>query len=135
MYDSILVPTDGSAVAERAGEYGCSLAERFDAVLHAVHVDEEPTLIGSDDEPSGESAVDAIAELATERDVDVTTAVRDGDDSVHREILDHADASDADAIVMGTHGRSGAQRLIIGSVAEKVVRRSPVPVVTVRPST
>ncbi|TKX83377.1 universal stress protein, partial [Halorubrum sp. SS5] len=69
-------------------------------------------------------------ELAADRDVDVETAVVEGSPS--REIITHAEEAGCDLVVMGTHGRGGIDRLLLGSVAEKVVRGSSVPVLTVR---
>jgi len=63
-------------------------------------------------------------------DVPLETTTVEG--SPAREIVDHAASIGADLVVMGTHGRSGVDRLLLGSVAERVVRSSPVPVLTVR---
>ncbi|TYL36531.1 stress protein [Natronococcus pandeyae] len=134
MYDTILVPTDGSAVAERAGEYAIELADRFGATLHAVHVAEDEGLIGGNDD-DGEQAVDAFADRAAKRDLEVTTEHRDQDAPIHQEILDAADGCDADLVVMGTHGRSGLDRFIVGSVAQRTLRESSVPVATVHEET
>lgn len=76
----------------------------------------------------GQEIVDSAASHLG--DVETETAVQGGDP--HQVILDHADENDVDVIVMGTHGRTGLDRYLIGSVAEKVVRLSDVPVLTVR---
>lgn len=78
----------------------------------------------------GQAAIDEVVELATEKGVDVFERIEYGEPD--EEILEYAETEGIDAIVMGTHGRTGAGRLVIGSVAEKVVRRSPIPVVTIR---
>ncbi|MDQ2052421.1 ferredoxin Fer [Natronolimnohabitans sp. A-GB9] len=134
MYETILVPTDGSDVAERAGEYGLELADRFDATLHAIYVTEDGGLIGGDGN-DGQQAVEDLAERAAERDVDATTSVRDPDDAVHGEILAYADEHDVDLIAMGTHGRSGLDRFLLGSVAQQTLRESSIPVATVHDET
>lgn len=72
----------------------------------------------------------AVAEKGDERDIPVETDVRRG--NPHREILDYADEHAVDLVVMGTHGRTGLDRYLLGSVTEKVVRLSNVPVLTVR---
>lgn len=79
-------------------------------------------------EEHGQSVVDETASRLD--DIETETVVRSGDP--HEVILDYADDADADVIVMGTHGRTGLDRYLIGSVTEKVVRLSDVPVLTVR---
>ncbi|MFA9425107.1 ferredoxin Fer [Natronorubrum sp. A-ect3] len=132
MYETVLVPTDGSPVADSAGAYAIRLAERFDATLHVVHVDER-ALIGSDDD--GERAVDDLAERAAARTLEVTTSIRDLEGDVHREILEYAETQEIDLIVMGTHGRGGLDRFLLGSVAQRTLQESPVPVATVHEET
>ncbi|WP_323192998.1 universal stress protein, partial [Halostella sp. PRR32] len=70
----------------------------------------------------GEAAVERVAAMAREHGVDVVTAIEDGDPA--RRIVDYADEIEADLIVAGTHGRSGVERRLIGSVAERLVRRA-----------
>ena len=146
MYDDILIPTDGSSPADEAVSEGLELAAQTDATVHALYV-VEPIPLGrfaaggrsasgewgdviDEQRAEGEEATAAVAEAAVERDLEVETAVRHGKPAA--EILEYADEEGVDAIVMGTHGRTGADRLVIGSVAEQVVRRSPVPVTTIR---
>lgn len=138
MYDRILLPTDGSDVAESAAEAAVALARRFDADLHAIHVlepDALPTEVRDEADEGlvarGERATAAVAELAADAGLDATTAVLDEEESVHRTILEYAEAHDVDCIVIGTHGRTGFDRVVLGSVAERTLRESPVPVVTV----
>lgn len=78
----------------------------------------------------GEAAIEAVADLARAEDVAVETSLYTGSPS--REIVRYAEEQDCDLIVMGTHGRGGIDRLLLGSVAERVVRSSSVPVLTVR---
>ena len=78
----------------------------------------------------GEAAVGAVADAAREKGLDVRTSVRHGKPAA--KILEYVDEAGVDAVVMGTHGRSGAGRLVVGSVAETVVPESPVPAMTVR---
>ncbi|WP_135664778.1 universal stress protein [Halorhabdus rudnickae] len=137
-YERILVPTDGSDPAERAGEHALALAERTDAAIHLLSVAEVPS-VGPDmqsmmtDEEfqrAERAAVEAIASRAAERGVEVTTHVETG--AVDEGILTAIDEHDCQAVVMGTTGRRGVDRVLLGSVAEKTVRSAPVPVVTVR---
>ena len=142
MYDDILIPTDGSEAAERAVDYGAVLATAFDATVHALSVVDERDYDGITGDESdvmregveaaktaAEAAVDDVAERV---DGDVTTHVTVGVPS--EAILEYVEAAGIDLVVMATHGRTGVERFIIGSVAEKVVRRADVPVVTVRVS-
>jgi len=129
MYDTILVPTDGSDVAGVAAAQAVALAERFGAEVHALYVREDAA------DERGEVATAAAAEQAAAADVAATTAVVDADGPVHRTILDYADDHGVDCIVMGTHGRTGLDRYVLGSVAERTLRASSVPVVTVHEDT
>lgn len=80
----------------------------------------------------GEDAMEEIRERADDADVEIETAIEDG--TPHRAILEYADDEGVDLIVMGTHGRSGLDRYLLGSVTERVVRGAEIPVLTVRVS-
>jgi nucleotide-binding universal stress UspA family protein len=136
MYDTILVPTDGSSGSERAITHAVELASTYGATLHALYVvdDAQVPVAGAetlDDElaAAGKAAIEAVRERATDTDVAFVSALRRGDPT--REILDYRDEIGADLVVMGTHGRTGLERHLLGSVTERVVRAAPVPVVTV----
>ena len=138
MYERILVPTDGSDVALTAVDAAIVLAERFDAELHVLHVVEaEAALPEGADEATGElarlgrEAAEAAVDEALERGVAAQSAVLEDDEVPHRAILAYAQEHDADLIAMGTHGRTGIGRWVLGSVAEQTVRESPIPVLTV----
>jgi len=141
MYERILVPTDGSAGVERAIEHAIDLAATHGATIHAVYVVNTASYGGIPMETSwdgirdvlseeGQSALDRVRTLAENAGVDVEAAVLDGSPS--RQIVSYAEDADCDLIVMGTHGRGGLDRLLLGSVAERVVRSSEIPVLTVR---
>lgn len=140
MYERILHPTDGSEGSDAAADHAIDLATRYDASLHAVHavdtsVAPETNVVGVFEqlEEAGRAAVDRVVERAEAAGVDaVEGSVERG--RPHRVILDAVDDHDVDIVVMGTHGRTGIDRYLLGSVAEKVVRTSPVPVLTVGPS-
>ncbi len=139
MYDRILVPTDGSDVATAAAEAALSLARAFDSELHVISIVESEPFPGFDqvtDELArlGRNAVSEMDAQATEAGVDVTTAVLENE-PVHRAILDYSDEHDIDLVVMGTHGRTGIDRVVLGSVTEQTLRLSPVPVMTVHGDT
>ncbi|WP_435182567.1 universal stress protein [Halobellus sp. EA9] len=139
MYDRILVPTDGSVATAGAVDHAIELATQYDATLYALYVVDTGAyaslemgseIVAEALGEEGQEAVDAVAERAAEAGVDAETAVANG--IAHREIIDHASDHEVDLIVMGTHGRTGVGRFLLGSVAEKVVRSSDVPVMTVR---
>jgi len=89
---------------------------------------EEPAKVGVIAE-QGETVVSEVADEVGD-DVSVVTAVRTG--APYERILDYADQEGADMVVMGTHGRTGVDRYLLGSVTEKVVRTADIPVLTVR---
>ncbi|RQH01982.1 universal stress protein [Natrarchaeobius oligotrophus] len=139
MYDRILVPTDGSSEVERALEYAFDLARAHDASIRAIYVVNaagygglpmETAWEGISDalREEGRAAVDRVEELAPD-DVTVETAVLEGSPS--RVIVEEATPLECDLVVMGTHGRGGIDRLLLGSVTERVVRSAAVPVLTV----
>lgn len=138
MYERILLPTDGSDASERAIEEAVGLAVRLDAGLTALSVADtagfqSPGPTGSvvdELEADAREAVELAADRAREAGVErVETAVEHGDPA--EQIRETAAADDADLIVMGTHGRSGIERRLLGSVAETTVRGADVPVLTV----
>jgi len=141
MYDRILVPTDGSDPAAAATDHALTVADRFDATVHALYVVDvdgiahEAPGLGLDAlrdalRTEGETATDAVVERAEDRGVDVRESVVDG--VAEDAIVDYADAEGIDLIVMGTHGRRGLDRYLVGSVTERVVRRTEVPTLVVR---
>ncbi len=140
MYDRILLPTDGSRGNTLAVDQALELAETTGADLHVFFVVEDlayaPEMMDGQVQAKlrqiGENAIEDIRERADELGVHLETAIEDG--IPHREILAYADDNDCDLIVMGTHGRSGLDRYLLGSVTERVVRTSDIPVLTVRVS-
>ncbi|WP_435100728.1 universal stress protein [Halarchaeum sp. P4] len=137
MIDTVVVATDGSESVQRAVDVSLDLARRFDATVHALSVVNESEVTNAPEdvraeveETLEERADEALAGVASHTDQPVTTAVREGRPA--DEILSYAKAVDADVVATGTRGRHGENRLLIGSVAEDVVRNSPVPVLTVR---
>ncbi|ELY60003.1 universal stress protein [Natronococcus jeotgali] len=133
-YERIVVPTDDSDYARAAAELAATIAARNDATLHLLYVaDEFPETIDprSAELPAEveETALELLADVASELDHDdVVPVVESG--SVPHVICSHAEANDADLIVMGTHGWSGFDRLLLGSFTERVIRTAPVPVLT-----
>lgn len=141
MYDDILVPTDGSEGVEEAVEHARDLAGKYDARVHVLYVVNTSTYsslpadsnwesIVSALEEEGERSTSDLAQRLEDSGVEVVREVVDG--VPHHEILGYADENGVDLVVMGTHGKTGLDRLLLGSVTEKVVRKSEVPVLTVR---
>lgn len=147
MYEHILVPTDGSETAEQAVEQAVDVASKYGATIHALyvidvdatsyslgteqvdrirqgHLDEMPEVKADADEATG-----YVADAAAERGVTVEEHVTTGEPT--RAIRKFIDENDIDLVVMGSHGRSGLSRVILGSVAEKVLRRTRLPVLVV----
>ena len=141
MYDTVLFPTDGSETAKAAADHGVDLASRHDATMHVLYVVDHERVtqmapdLGSDHvkhtlQEEGQRATSEIADMASARGVDTTTSVREG--SAAEMTLTYAEDVGADAIVMGTNGRSGMDRLLMGSTAERVIQNTELPVMTVK---
>lgn len=147
MYDKILIPTDGSETAEVAVEHAVEMAKRYDAELHALYVVDIDAInfslgteqvdrlkAGRYDEmeevkEKAEGATGRVAERADEGGVEVVEEVRPG--TPHDAIVKYADNNGIDVIVMGSHGRGGVRRALLGSVAERVLRTTHLPVFVV----
>ena len=140
VFETLVVATDGSAGVSRAVAVAVDLASRFDAAAHAVYVVDENELEAAPDavrdemrtalEDRGERAIGEVADAADGAEIGVETAVREGRPAA--EITTYARDVDADAVALGVRGRHGEARFLLGSVAERVVQRCPVPVLTVR---
>ncbi|WP_136718421.1 universal stress protein [Halorientalis salina] len=139
MYETILVPTDGSDVAAGALDHAIDAAQRHDATIHLLYVVDmrvartAPGLALGDLrdalEDEGEDALDDLAATVADAGLDVVTTIRQGvPDS---EILDYVEEIDADFLVMGSSGKSQRERIRVGSVTESLVRAATVPVVSV----
>ncbi|SFF97769.1 Nucleotide-binding universal stress protein, UspA family [Halopelagius inordinatus] len=131
-YRDVVVPTDGSEANDPAEAWGVSVAAAFDADVHALSVVEPSRLPGRSDEEgrdAAEAAVEEVLGRAERAGVAAAGAVTRG--TTHEEILSYCKETGGDIVVMGTHGRSGLKHALIGSVAEKVIRLSDVPVLTV----
>jgi nucleotide-binding universal stress UspA family protein len=147
----VLFPTDFSSASESAREYALTLAERFEAELHLLHVihdwvERMPEFgmglsapAWAEQGPARRRALEesAIRQLTAltpsgwSEQHRVTIAVKEGQPFV--EIVKYAREHEIDLIVIGTHGRGAVAHALLGSVAERVVRKAPCPVLTVRP--
>ncbi|OIB58880.1 universal stress protein [Natrialba sp. SSL1] len=141
MYDSILIPTDGSEQARRAMYHGIGMASAFDATVHALYVIETKahyifTSAGHDPgeleeyRDYGERVVTEVVDEAAEEGLSAVGSVRTG--SVAQEITEYADEKEIDGIVMATRGRTELGDYITGTTTEKVVRTADMPVTTIR---
>ncbi len=138
---TVLVPTDFSEHAERATEYACELASKLGARIVLLHAYALPSVgfpesIGFGAEVAGrvvtvaKEALRAAKERRRASGVDIETVAREGDprDLILGAIGEHQ----ADLVCMGTHGRRGFARAMLGSVAEEIVRHAPCAVLTLR---
>ena len=132
----IVHPTDFSANSNNAWEIASALARDYRARLFAIHV-EPPAPIFAElgaipPVPADRNALERrLAEACpAAKELDVIHVLVDGDEVT--EIMAFAAKAHADLIVMGTHGRTGFRRLLMGSVAETVLRQAPCPVLTVQ---
>lgn len=139
----ILFPTDFSEHADNAWSYALTFAQEFGAELlllhvlappprlteaYAAHIDPEKLLQSYQAEAA--AALERYLQDAKNRGLVCRSEIRVGVD--FREIIDYARSSRVDLIVMATHGRTGLAHALMGSVAEKVVRKAPCPVLTVK---
>ena len=139
---NILVPVDFSDASEQSLQVAIDLAKTFKANVHLLHVYQVPVygfpdgafLAGPDIaaklSDAAQHGLNLIVEKHRDQGVQLTGVLRQG--NPHEEILAVASEVLADLIVLGTHGRSGLSHALLGSVTEKVVRTSPVPVMTIR---
>ncbi len=140
MYETILLPTDGSDHAATVADHAIDVAATRDATLHVLSVvDDRAFLVLDEDrvaqvradlEATAREAVDEAATRAADRGVETTTAVDTGNPAEC--IVDYAASEPVDLIVMGTSGNE-YERNVVGSVSQRVVREAPVPVTTVGP--
>jgi nucleotide-binding universal stress UspA family protein len=137
-YEDVLVPTDGSTAATYAADHVLSLAASLDATVHVLSVvddsvlglDVRSTVSGEESERVATEAVEEVVSQAEARGV-TDTVGSVGRGSPVEEILDYIDSNDVHVVGLGTTGRTGTDRILLGSVAEKTVRAAPVPVMTV----
>jgi nucleotide-binding universal stress UspA family protein len=143
MFKKILCPVDFSEYTDEILDYAVSIAKRFDSELHLIHIIPNlnyftpyesfltpENLVAIERNIEGEVGKD-FDKITKKLDLPFRRIIKTGVTFV--EIIDYIKEQGIDLVVMGTHGRSGLEHILIGSVAEKVVRKSPCPVLTVRP--
>jgi nucleotide-binding universal stress UspA family protein len=139
-----LAPIDFSEYSEKAFDYALKLAERVPAQITLINIDEMFQSIYPEDSLQLYNNEDAIRERIEKIQEQIRTYVQKGQeknidthyaivrgDSVSEKLLEHINGEQYDLVVMGTHGRTGIKHLFLGSIAEKIVRLSPIPVLTV----
>lgn len=139
----VLFPTDFSEYAEHAWSYGLTFAKEFGAEVHLLHIVTPPPRLTEayavNFDPEGlvqalraeaTAALEKLAQAAKDHGLACHTEIRVGVD--FREIITYATTQGIDLIVMATHGRTGLAHALLGSVTEKVVRKAPCPVLTVK---
>lgn len=144
MFKHILVPVDGSETAQKAVEKAAGLAQAFGSAVSVIYViDPYPfTGLGSDfaygqaeylsaATAEAEQAIQAARQTLTQAGIALTTKVVE-EHATWRGILDAAKTFGADLIVMGSHGRHGIEKVVLGSVAQRVLSHAHLPVVVVR---
>jgi len=140
-YRNIVIATDGSENTQRAISYGIEIAKLSGATVHALYVVDTTSFSSIPIDAGweamyetlrteGENAISKVKEHGEVSGVEVREVLLEGHPS--NEIIDFAENNNADLIVVGTLGKTGLDRFLMGSVAEKVVRGSKVPVLVVR---
>lgn len=145
MYRRILVPVDGSPTAARGLREAIRLAKQGRSRVRIIHVVDESALVGlteaGGDEierflrrltERGRAVLRKARDLAMRQGVQAETSLQESLSGAAKQVLAEAARWRADLIVMGTHGRRGVRRLVLGSDAEQVVRSTSVPVLLVR---
>ncbi len=143
MYDNILLPTDGSLEMASAIEQCFQQAKLSGATIHALYVvdlraymrfpDKTQTQVIQVLEQEGAGALDYLEQRADDAEIELITVIQHG--IPYEVILDYVLQNDIDLIVMGTHGRTGEKKRILGSIAEEVVCNARIPVLTVHMKT
>ncbi len=138
----IVVATDGSDTAKRSVDYAIDLSRKYDAKLVILHVLSVLIPRGSvssvsdklyqEDRPKASILLEDAQKKAKESGVESTAELVEDHMPVYGEIIACAEREEADLIVVGTKGRSGVARLLLGSVASGVVTYSPIPVLVVK---
>ncbi|WP_408959162.1 universal stress protein [Natrinema sp. 74] len=147
MYERILIPTDGSETSEEAVEHALDLAEKYGAAVHALYVVDTNAMslsLGGEQldrieqgqygemqevRERAERATGYVADRAGERGIETVEHVSAG--RPHSMIANYIDDNDIDLVVMGSHGRSGVRRALLGSVTERTLRSTRVPVLVI----
>ena len=141
LYKKILIATDGSEYTKKAVDYGVDLSKHTGAKLHAIYVVDTAAFASIPMDAAwesmyellrqeGDEATKYVAEKAESEGVEIERLTVEGHPA--DELIKYAENNSIDMIILGTIGKSGLDRFLLGSVAEKVVRNSKIPVLVVR---
>lgn len=131
MFETILVPTDGSKYAERAEDTAISMASKYNAKIVGVYVMDEKLIYPYEVlEDEGKSILKNLSEKAKKENVVVDEIIVFGDP--RKDIITISKRMNADIIVIGTHGKKGLEKLLMGSVAENILKSVDIPVLLVK---
>lgn len=131
MFKTILVPTDGSEYAGRAEDAAISLASKYDARIVGVYVIDEKLIYPYDVlEDEGKSILKNLSEKAKKEGVIVDEILVFGDP--RKDLITITKRMNADIVVIGTHGKKGLEKLLLGSVAESIIKSVDIPVLLVK---
>jgi len=137
----ILVPTDGSDPSMRAAEFAVNLAKHFESEIVAIYVIDRVILeevskvherheLEEEIKRKAERCLNYIVKLAEKKGLKARSILVEG--QPHDQIVRHAESLEADIIIMGSRGRRGMNRILIGSVAERVIEYAPCPVLVIK---
>lgn len=134
MYEDVLVPTDGSESSNKAGKHSIKFAKKYNATLHILSVVSVKSLFmetpGEIEEviENAEKSIDHLKNEGQKSGIgDIKSSVHKGS-TPSKLILEYIDENDIDIIFMGTHGKTGIDKYILGSTTNRVMRKSPIPV-------
>jgi nucleotide-binding universal stress UspA family protein len=131
MFKNIMVPTDGSKFADKAADIAIEMAKKFDARVTAVHVIDDKLIYPFEVlEEEGKTVLNQVQEKGKDKGVQVDEILIVG--SPTRDMEKIVEKADADIIVIGTHGKTGLEKLLMGSVAENTLKTVKVPVLIVK---
>jgi len=131
MFKTIMVPTDGSEFAGRAEDIAISLASKYEGRIVGVYVIDEKLIYPYDVlEDEGKGILKNLSAKAREKGVIVDEILVFGDPA--KDLITISKRMDADIVVIGTHGKKGLERLLMGSVAENIIKSVDAPVLLVK---
>jgi len=140
-YKKILIPTDNSKVSIEAAKQALEIAKLMNSKVYVIYVVDIMPFVGLPTEgfwesmkeileEEGKEAFNKIKNMAEEFDIDIVSEILEGNPA--KEIVEYANKKNINLIVMGTSGKSGIDKLLLGSVAEKVSKRAQCPILLVK---
>lgn len=131
MFETILVPTDGSEYAERAEDIAISMASKYNAKIVGVYVMDEKLIYPYEVlEDEGKAILKNLSEKAKKENVVVDEIIVFGDP--RKDMANISNKMDADIVIIGTHGKKGLEKILLGSVAENILKSVKIPVLLVK---